>query len=60
MLRVLRRKQTKQDDIDGLASSEQELTQLVERIEQTSTAYGMEINVEKTKLITNNINGIHK
>ena len=48
------------DDIDGLAGSEQELAQLVERIDQTSRAYGMEINAEKTKLMTNNINGIHK
>ena len=46
------------DDIDGLAGSEQELEQLVERIDQTSKAYGMEINAEKTKLM--NINGIHK
>ena len=30
------------DDIDGLAGSEQELAQLVERIDQTSKAYGME------------------
>ena len=35
------------DDIDGLAGSEQELAQLVERIDQTSRAYGMEINAEK-------------
>ena len=48
------------DDIDGLAGSELELAQLVERIDQTSKAYGMEINAEKTKLMTNNINGIHK
>ena len=48
------------DDIGGLAGSEQELAQLVERIDQTSKAYGMEINAEKTKLMTNNINGIHK
>ena len=48
------------DDIDGLAGSEQELAQLVESIDQTSRAYGMEINAEKTKLMTNNINGIHK
>ena len=46
--------------IDGLAGSEQELAQLVERVDQTSKAYGMEINAEKTKLMTNNINGIHK
>ena len=37
------------DDIDGLAGSEQELAQLVERIDQTSKAYGMEINAEKRK-----------
>ena len=48
------------DDIDGLAGSEQELAQLVERIDQTSQAYGMEINAEKTQLMTNNINSIHK
>ena len=47
------------DDIDGLAGSEKELAQLVERIDKTSKAYGMEINAEKTKLMTNNINGIH-
>ena len=48
------------DDINGLAGSEQELAQLVERIDQTSKAYGIEINAEKTKLMTNSINGIHK
>ena len=48
------------DDIDGLARCEQERAQLVERIDQTSQTYGMEINSEKTKLMTNNINGIHK
>ena len=48
------------DDIDGLAGSEQEPAQLVERIDQTSRAYGMEIKAEKTKPMTNNINGIHK
>ena len=37
------------DDIDGLAGSEQELSQLVERIDQTSKAYDMEINAEKQK-----------
>ena len=36
------------DDIDGLAGSEQELAQLVERLDQTSNkTYGMEINAEK-------------
>ena len=48
------------DDIDGLARCEQELAQLVERIDQTSKTYGMKINADKTKLMTNNTNGIHK
>ena len=46
------------DDIDGLAGDEQELANLVERLEKTSTSYGMEISAEKTKLITNNTQGI--
>ena len=46
------------DDIDGLAGTETELANLVERLDKTSTAYGMQISAEKTKLMTNNINGI--
>ena len=46
------------DDIDGLAGSELELSNLVERLDKTSTAYGMQISAEKTKLMTNNTNGI--
>ena len=46
------------DDIDGLAGEEQELADLVEILDKTSTSYGMEISVEKTKLMTNNRNGI--
>ena len=46
------------DDIDGLAGDEQELANLVERLEKTSTSYGMEISAEKTKLMTNNTQGI--
>ena len=46
------------DDIDGLAGSELELANLMERLDETSTAYGMQISVEKTKLMTNNTNGI--
>ena len=42
------------DDIDGLAGKEEELTNLVERLDKASTAYGMEIRSEKTKLMTNN------
>ena len=41
------------DDIDGLAGREEELKSLVERIDKTSKDYGMEINAQKTKLMTN-------
>ena len=47
------------DDIDGLAGEEEELAKLVERLGKASTAYGMEINVEKTKLMINNTSGIN-
>ena len=46
------------DDIDGLAGEEEELANLVERLDKASTAYGMEISAEKTKLMTNNTSGI--
>ena len=46
------------DDIDGLAGKEEELVNLVKRLDRTSTAYGMQISAEKTKLMTNNTNGI--
>ena len=46
------------DDIDGLAGEEGELAKLVERLDKASTAYGMEISAEKTKLMTNNTSGI--
>ena len=35
------------DDIDGLAGSEDELRELITKLEKISTAYGMEINAEK-------------
>ena len=47
------------DIIDGLAGEEEELTNLVERLEKASTAYGMEFSAEKTKLMTNNTSGIN-
>ena len=47
------------DDFDGLAGEEEELATLVERLDKTSTAYGMEISAEKTKLMTNNTSGIN-
>ena len=46
------------DDIDGIAGDEKELANLVERLEKTSTSYGMEISAENTKLMTNNTQGI--
>ena len=47
-------------DIDGVAGEEEKLANLVERLDKTSTAYGMEISAEKTKLIiTNNTSGIN-
>ena len=46
------------DDTDGLAGWELELSILVECLDKTSTAYGMQISAEKTKLMTNNTNGI--
>ena len=41
------------DDIDGLAGDEEELATLVNRLDKTSTRFGMEISAEKTKLMTN-------
>ena len=46
------------DDIDGLAE-EEELAKLVEHLDKASTAVGMEISAEKTKLMTNNTSGIN-
>ena len=46
------------DDIDGLAGKEEELASLVDRLDKTSAAFGMEISAEKTKLKTNNANVI--
>ena len=47
------------DDIDGSAGEEEKLANLVERLYKASTAYGMEISAEKTKLMTNYTSGIH-
>ena len=47
------------NDIDGLAGEEEELAKLVERLNKASTAYGMEISAEKTKVMTNNTSGIN-
>ena len=47
------------DGIDGLAEEYKELANLVERLDKASTAYGMEICAENTKLMTNNTSGIN-
>ena len=41
------------DDIAGIASSNSELQELVQRIHESSKKYGMEISQEKTKVMTN-------
>ena len=38
--------------------SEEEITNLLERLDRISTAFGMQINVERAKLVTNNVNVI--
>ena len=43
-----------------LAGEEEELAKLVESPNKASTAYGMEISAEKTKLMTNSTSGINK
>ena len=47
------------DDIDGLAGEEEELANLAEHLDKASTAYGMEISAQKTKLMTDNTSGIN-
>ena len=47
------------DDIDGLAGEEEGLANLAERLDKTSTVFGMEISAEKTKLMTNNTSSIN-
>ena len=47
------------DDIDGLAGEEEKLTKLVEHLDKASTAYGMEISAEKTKLMKTTTSGIN-
>ena len=49
---------TLRDDIDGLAGEEEELTKSVERLDKASTANGMEISAEQTKLTIKNTSGI--
>ena len=46
-------------DISDLAGEEEDLAKLVEHLNKASTAYGLEISAEKTKLMTNNTSGIN-
>jgi len=46
------------DNIDGLAGEEQELANLVNHLDEASSAYGMQISAEKTQLMTKSANGI--
>ena len=48
------------DDIDGLAGDEEELAALVDRLDRTSSRFGMEISAEKTKLMTNSASPIKR
>ena len=41
------------DDIDGLAGSQEELTELIRRLDESCSKYGMEISAEKTKVMSN-------
>ena len=47
------------DDIDGLPREKEKLAKLLECLDKFSTAYGIEINAEKTKLMTDNTSGIN-
>ena len=47
------------DDIDDFAGLEEELANLVERLDKASTAYGMGISAKKTRLMTNNTTSIN-
>ena len=47
------------DGIEGLAEEQEELAKLVELLDKAFTAYGMEISIENTKLMTNNTSGIN-
>ena len=47
------------EDIGGLVAEEEEVANLVERLDKASTTCGMEISAEKTKVMTNNTSGIN-
>ena len=45
--------------IANLRFADDIVANLAERLDKASTAYGMEISTEKTKLMTNNASGIN-
>ena len=47
------------DDINGLAGEDEDQAKLAERLDKASTAYGMEISADRSKLTTNNTSGIN-
>ena len=47
------------EDFNDLAGEEEEQAKLVERLNKAFTAYGMEINAEKTKLMRNTTSAIN-
>ena len=48
------------DNTDALVEEEQGVEALNESLDKTCTRYQMEITAEKTKLMTNSANGIHR
>ena len=43
------------DDIDGITREEDELTKLMQNLDAAATKFGMEMNADKTKIMTNNL-----
>ena len=48
------------DGIDAIAGDEQELANIVKCLDKPSSDYRVEINADKTKLMTNNSSGIQE
>ena len=48
------------DGIGALAEEEQELEDLVERLDKNCTRFKMDIGAERVNLMTNNVNGIQR
>ena len=48
------------DDIDAMAEEQQELEALLESLEKTCARFKVDISAEKTKLMTNSPDGIHR